>query len=51
MGWDLAQANGAESAANNKMIVARVMTTAQILEAQMLSKGCLENEYKNCVYY
>jgi len=46
--WNLAAANGHESASKKKGIVAKRMTSSQIAEAQKLSTKCLKKNYKDC---
>ena len=48
MWWNLAAANGHENASKNKGIIAKSMTSSQIVEAQELSRKCLKKNYKNC---
>jgi len=48
MWWNLAAANGDDSASKNKDIIAERMTSSQIEKAQELSRECFKNDYKNC---
>ena len=48
MWWNLAAAQGDENAKENKGKLQDSMTSAQIEEAQTLSRECLAKDYKNC---
>ncbi len=48
MWWNLAAAQGDENAKENKGKFQDSMTSAQIEEAQTLSRECLAKDYKNC---
>ena len=45
---NLAAAQGSEIAKENKGIYQKIMTPAQIAEAQTLSRECLAKDYKDC---
>jgi len=48
MWWNLAAAQGDENAKENKGKLQDSMTSAQIEEAQTLSRECLAKDYKTC---
>ena len=48
MWWNLAAAQGDENAKENKGKLQDSMTSAQIEEAQTLSRECLAKDYKHC---
>ena len=48
MWWNLAAAQGDENAKENKGKFQDSMTSAQIEEAQTLSRECLAKDYKDC---
>ena len=49
MWYNIAAANGApEAASENRDIVAKLMTTADISEAQRLARECMAKNYKGC---
>ena len=48
MWWNLAAAQGDENAKENKGKLQDSMTSAQIEEAQTLSRECLAKDYKDC---
>ena len=45
---NLAAANGIEAASENRDIIAKTMTTADISKAQSLARECLKKNYKGC---
>jgi TPR repeat protein len=48
MWYNLAASNGNKNGSENREIVAKLMTPAQISEAQDMSKNCKKKNYKNC---
>ena len=48
MWWNLAAAQGNANAVKNRDIVAKKMSTQQIVEAQKLARECQARNYKNC---
>ena len=48
MWFNLAASNGAEKATENRDIVAKKMTPADISKAQDLARKCLASDYKGC---
>jgi TPR repeat protein len=48
MWYNLATAKGFDGATENRNNVAKLMTPAQIDEAQQRAQACLESNYKNC---
>ena len=48
MWWNIAASNGSETAAKNRSIVTKRMTSSQIAEAQKLARECVAKEYKGC---
>jgi hypothetical protein len=48
MWFNLGAANGYEPASENRDIIAKRMTTADISKAQSLARECLKKNYKGC---
>jgi len=48
MWYNLGAYNGSEMAGENKDIIAKNMTTADISKAQDMSSRCLESNYTDC---
>jgi TPR repeat protein len=48
MWWNIAASQGEEGAAENRDIVAMVMTPADISKAQDLARDCVAKNYKDC---
>jgi hypothetical protein len=48
MWYNLASYNGSELAGENKDIIAKQMTPADISKAQDMSSRCLESKYIDC---
>ena len=48
MWYNLGSYNGAEKAGENKDIIAKQMTPADISKAQDMSSACLESNYTDC---
>jgi len=48
MWWNLAAANGHESARGNKDILVKLMTPQDISKAQDLARECVKKNYKDC---
>jgi uncharacterized protein len=45
---NIAGANGNKVGADNRAVIEKIMTPAQITEAQKLAKECMNSNYKNC---
>ena len=48
MWQNIAASNGNESAAKNRDLTAKEMTSQQLAEAQQLARECVAKEYKGC---
>ncbi len=48
MWYNIASSNGDEKAPENRDIIAKNMTPAQIVEAQALARACVAKDYKGC---
>ena len=48
MWWNLGSYNGHEMASEDKDILAKEMTPADISKAQDMSSACLESNYTDC---
>ena len=48
MWWNIAASSGASNAADNRTIVEKNMTTADISKAQELARQCVNKNYKDC---
>ena len=48
MWYNLGAINGSDNGSNNRDIVAKEMTPAQIEEAQRKAKDCLKKSYRDC---
>ncbi len=48
MWFNLVAVDGAENASENRDIIAKRMTTADISKAQSLARECLKKNYKGC---
>jgi len=48
MWWNLGSYNGNEMAGENKDIIVKNMTPADISKAQDMSSACLESNYTDC---
>ncbi|MDA1338406.1 MAG: SEL1-like repeat protein, partial [bacterium] len=48
MWWNIAASSGHSNAAENRTIVEKNMTTADISKAQELARQCVNKNYKDC---
>ena len=48
MWWNIAASSGHKGAVNNRDIVAKKMTPADISAAQKLARECVRKKYKGC---
>ena len=48
MWYNLGAINGSDNGSNNRDIVAKEMSSAQIEEAQRKAKDCLKKSYRDC---
>ena len=48
MWWNIAASNGHADAVKARDIVAKIMTTEQLAEAQKLARECVRKKYKGC---